>query len=117
MISPATSIRALQALAARRRGHTLQDIADHYGVSRQYAQQLSVLGQIIEDERASGDPWYELSPRSRNALIANDCKPNPAGVLRRFSYVHELHRVPNLGRKSIAEIQAWLKRHASYTLP
>jgi hypothetical protein len=117
LINRTTSIRALQALNARRKGHTLQDIADRWGVSRERARQLSVLGQLIEEERASDDPWYELSKRTRNALVQDGCQPNLAGVLRNYHKVRDLKLIPNMGIKSIIELQKWLERHATYTLP
>jgi hypothetical protein len=108
MISRTTIALAQQALTMRRRGHTLDDIGDRLGVTRQYAQRLSILG--FERELASKDPWYELSPRIRNALIEDECKPTPNGVHKRYTF-RELKRIPNIGTKSIAELQAWLMRH------
>jgi hypothetical protein len=110
MINPATISHARSALTLRRRGHTLDEIGERFGVTRQRAQQLSVLGLCIEQEMASKDPWYELSPRTRNALIGDECKPTLNGVRKRYT-LHELKRIPNIGTKSIAELQAWLQRH------
>jgi hypothetical protein len=110
MISPTTIARAQYALTMRRRGSILDDIAEKFGVTRQRALQLVNLGECIEFERASSDPWYELSARIRNALIEDECKPTPNGVRKRYT-LRELQRIPNLGIKSIAELQAWLIRH------
>jgi hypothetical protein len=110
MISRTTIARAQQVLTMRRRGHTLDDIGEKFGVTRQRALQLVNLGEMIEWERTSGDPWYELSPRIRNALIGDECTPTPSGVRKRYT-LSKLKRVPNLGIKSIAELQAWLVQH------
>jgi hypothetical protein len=110
MISQTAIARAQQALTMRRRGHTLDEIGDRFGVTRQRALKLVHLGECIEWEHASGDPWYELSPRIRNALINDECKPTPNGVRKRYTF-RDLKRIPNIGIKSIAELQAWLMRH------
>jgi hypothetical protein len=110
MISHATIAHARQALMLRQRGRTLDEIGVKFGVTRQRAQQLSILGLCIEQEIASKDPWYELSPRTRNALIDDECKPTPSGVRKRYT-LRELKRIPNIGTKSTAELQAWLVRH------
>jgi hypothetical protein len=110
MINSTTITHAQQALTMRRRGYILDDIAEKFGVTRQRALQLVNLGKCIEFERASGDPWYELSPRIRNALISDECEPTPNGVRKRYT-LRELKRIPSIGIKSTAELQAWLQRH------
>ena len=81
MINTNTIVHAFGALAARRRGERLNDIAMRYGVSRERARQLSQLGFVVERERDSGDPWYELAPRTRNGLVGDGCVPTLDGIV------------------------------------
>jgi hypothetical protein len=111
-----TKARALEALEARRRGEKLIAIAKRYGVTKQRARQLVVLGTRIEFERSSPDPWYQLNIRIRNAL-ENACPPTPAGVADYFESLEQLKRWPSLGIKSITELQAWLVRHGKEPIP
>lgn len=110
MISGTNKLRAVQALAMRRNGMKLDRIAERFGITRERARQLSLQGSQLEQQ--IGDPWYELSPRVRNALITNGCEPTPAGVLRfQAESPLPLDRIPNIGKKCIAEIKAWLQQH------
>ena len=117
MINPDTITRAFGALAARRRGERVDDIAMRYGVSRERARQLSQLGFVVERERDSGDPWYELAPRTRNGLVGDGCVPTLDGVAARYPKVSDLWPIPYFGPKSIADLQAWLVRHGRKALP
>lgn len=118
--------RALEALAARQRGDKLITIAKRYGVTKERARQLVVLGERIELERSSTDPWYQLSIRTRNALINDGCEPTLDGVLDRYATVNynwretgtrALAHVQSIGKKSIADLQAWLVRHGKEPIP
>jgi hypothetical protein len=116
LLKPAHT-RALDALAARRAGWTLKQIAEKFGVTREGARQLSLHGLEIERALASDEPKYELSTRSRAAIVGDGCKPTPNGLLERYRSVRELKRVPNIGKKCVAELQAWLIRHGKEPLP
>lgn len=110
-MNPPGKARALRALDMRRRGMILKDISKKLGVTKTRAHQLARLGEKLERERSSGDVWFELSVRARNALTNGGCgEPTPAGVWR-FKQAISLARVPCLGRKAIAEINAWLTKH------
>ena|SRR5437899_467019 len=120
-------VRALRALNMRRRGMKLDEIAIEFGVSRERARQLSVIGAELERRMTTFDPWDELNARARNALTANGCEPTLDGV-REF-YLREtahwrssasqycpslfkfLMRLPNIGKKTAKEIDEWLIRH------
>ena len=109
--------RALLALKARRDGKTFRQIGDQYGFSLERARQLVMLGQKIEYERESGDIWFELSTRARNALIANGCEPTPDGVKSLCPSMAVLRRIPAIGELTIGELQAWLIRHGREPIP
>ena len=109
--------RALNVLDARRRGLTLKQIAKQYGFTRERARQLSMRGLQIEHEQISDNPWYELSAHTRNALVGDGCKPTPDGVVECYRTVEDLKTIPYLGKKRIAELQAWLVRHEKEPLP
>ena len=104
--------RALEALNARRNGLKLKQIGELFGVSKQRARDLISSGIRIEQQLLSGAPEYELSVRTRNAIIRNGCEPTPDAVVECYKTVGELRRIPGLGKKGIAELQAWLVRHA-----
>lgn len=103
-------VRALRALNMRRRGDKLDQIGKQLSVSRERARQLVVRGSELEHEMTSTDPWYELPARVRNALVRDGCKPTPASVYEHLQHV-EVRRILNVGRKSLAEIHAWLTKH------
>jgi hypothetical protein len=104
--------RALEALNARRNGLKLKEIGELFGVSKQRARVLISSGIRIEQQLLSGAPEYELSVRTCNAIIRNGCEPTPDAVVECYKTVGELQRVVGLGKKGIAELQAWLVRHA-----
>jgi hypothetical protein len=104
--------RALHVLDARRSGQTLKQIAEKYGFTKERARQLSLRGLQIEREIVQNNVWFELSVRTRNAIIRNGCEPTPDAVVECYKTVGELRRIPGLGKKGIAELQAWLVRHA-----
>jgi hypothetical protein len=121
--------RAMLMLEAHRSGQTLQQIADQYGFSRERARQLCKRALCIEQQRNSKVPWFELSPRTRNALgrfayehieierrnnpskIYKDFSPTVEGVLKFYPSLTHLKPVPALGKACIAELQAWFIRH------
>jgi len=105
-----TKVRALRALNMRRRGSKLSDISKEFSVTRQRASQLIELGTLVENEILSGDPWFELTARTRNSLINNGCEPTPSGVVT-FLAANDWKRIVNYGVKCHAELQAWLERH------
>ena len=116
-----TRNRAREALALRRQGEQFQSIARTLGVSAERARQLVTIGQEIERRQASRDPWDELSARTRNALLADGCEPTPEGVRKQYRTIcgmqYALGRVPNLGKKSIVEINDWLTQHGKEPVP
>jgi hypothetical protein len=105
-----TNVRALRALNMRRRGLRLIDIAKEFDVTRERARQLVMLGIEIERRMVSCDPWDKLPARCRNALTATGCEPTPAGVSEHFK-THDIKRVPAIGKKAIADLNAWLTQH------
>ena len=105
-----TKVRALRALNMRRHGAKLTAIGREFGVSRERARQLVELGAEEEHRIHSADPWYELSPRTRNSLTGYGCEPTPAGVAA-FLQVIDWKRIPYFGIKCHAELMAWLIRH------
>ncbi len=123
-MSASTKARALRVLGMRRNGAKLSDIARELGVSKQRAQQLSVLGNEVERRMNSTDPWDELSNRIRHALHNDGCAPTLDAVSERYKldpYAEEhriwIRRVLNIGVRSIVEIQHWLARHGREPLP
>jgi hypothetical protein len=105
--------RALLVLEAHRGGKTLKQIAEQYGFTKQRAGQLIEIGSKIEQQLISDNPWFELSTRIRNALITDGCVPTPLGVTYHFHIggVKQLLRVPNIGVKARAELNAWLVKY------
>jgi hypothetical protein len=116
-----TRRRAIEVVALRRQGAGLRAIAHHIGVSIDRVRQLIVQGCEVERQQASGDPWEELSFRVRNALVADGCEPTLDGVRACYRTVYGRPRglwsVPYIGKKSIAEVQAWLCRHGKEAIP
>jgi hypothetical protein len=112
MVRTEPNLRALEALKARRNGLKLQRIGELFGVSKQRARQLIASGIQIEQQLLSDAPEFELTVRTRNAITRDGCEPTPDAVVECYKTVGELRRVPGLGRKGIAELQAWLVRHA-----
>jgi len=105
-----TKVRALRALNMRRHGSKISAIAKEFGVTKQRACQYIELGTLVENEILSGDPWYELSARTRNSLTNDGCEPTPAGAVM-YLATHDWKRLPAMGVKSHAELMAWLERH------
>lgn len=101
-------VRSFEALAARRRGTSLPEIARQLGVSKQGASFL--IAKALEVEHCS-KLAAELSPRLRNALAADFCEATPAAVKARYPVLAVLRRLPNVGKKTLAELQDWLVRH------
>ena len=101
--------RALRAVELRRNGHTLRQIAELYGCSRERARQLCAKGGQLQ----SPDIWFELHAYIRNALKRDGCAPTVEAVMERYQSLDELKRVPGLGVTRIAELQAWLRRHGT----
>ena len=91
----------------RRSGAGIEQIARHFGYSKQRASQLALDGIEIAHGIASGDLSWELSPRSRNSLVSWGEGIMPGAVAK-----IQLDRVPGLGAKSQQEILDWLARHA-----
>jgi hypothetical protein len=109
--------RAMLVLKAYRSGLTLKEIGETYGFSKERARQLCVRAMEIEEQKNSKDPWFELSPRCRNALINyRGCAPTIDGVLKGYPTIADLKPVPALGKLCIAELQAWLVRHGRQPL-
>jgi hypothetical protein len=74
-----------------------------------------IVGKKIERNLLSHDPKHELSTRVRNALSDDGCELIPDAVANHFKSLGQLRRVPNLGKKSIDELQVWLQRHGKKT--
>lgn len=112
-----SNIRALYVLAARHNGASLRDIAENFGFSKERARQLSLRGLRVVRSIIAKDAGAELSARTSNALLADGCEPTPDAVVVRYRTVLDLRRVPNMGKKSIAELQAWLVHHGKAPVP
>jgi hypothetical protein len=110
-MNPLNNVRALRAFNMRRHGAKLIDIGEEFGVTTERARQLTVRGAELERRMLSADPWDELSTRARNALVNDVCdERTPDGVVEHFK-THDWKRVVAFGRKSFAELNAWLVRH------
>jgi hypothetical protein len=105
-----THVRALRALNAYRRGERLVDIGKEFGVTKERARQMVMLGQEVERKATSTDPWDELNARIRNALTNDGCEPTADSVVAHFK-THDWKRVLAFGIKSLATLNAWLVRH------
>jgi hypothetical protein len=112
-----SSIRALYVLAARHNGSSLRQIAENFGFSKERARQLSLHGLRVVRSIIAKDAGAGLSARTRNALLTDGCEPTPDAVVVRYRTVWDLRRVPNMGKKSIAELQAWLVHHGKAPVP
>ena len=88
----------------------LDHIGHLFGVSRERARQLVKQGCEEERRILSGDPWYELTARTRNALTNDGCEPTPAGAAM-YLATRDWKRTVAFGIKSHAELLAWLERH------
>lgn len=108
--------RALRALALRRAGFKLTYIANEFGITNEWARQLTVRGLELERLANSTDPWDDLPLRVRNALRAAGCEPTPAGLVQLLAKV-DWRRIPGIGVKAFAELQAWLERHGQEAVP
>ena len=100
--------RCRKALELRRDGMTLAKIAVEMGVSQERARQMVLSGESRERalENAHSNPLDLLSVRAHNCLKAeNVSTPAQARALQKSG---ELKKVPNLGKKSVLEIEAWL---------
>jgi hypothetical protein len=110
-------VRAMRALNARRRGMKLHEIAELIQVnSKEHARQLVKHGERLEFEQLSEDPWYELPVRVRNALSMwyDHKQPIPlddVDKICRGLTMFDLKRIPNIGKKSINDLQTWLVHH------
>jgi hypothetical protein len=105
------NVRALRALNMRRRGVSLSEIAAEFAITKERARQLVSLGEEVERRALSNDPWDELSTRVRNAIWNDGCdERTPDGVVEHFK-TRDWKRVPYFGKKSLAELNAWLVRH------
>lgn len=111
-MTPFNRGRAAQALAWRRDGFRLRQIAEQFSVSQERARQLILRGQAMErDNHDPHHPKHELTTRTRNALVMDGCEPTPQAVAARYKTVRELLRILNVGHKCVDEIQVWLMRH------
>ena len=120
IVLKSTDIRALAVLEVRRAGLTLLQIGKQFGFTKQRARQLELFGLKVERDLVlhQGRPASELSPRLRNALIYQaGCEPTPEAVVAHFTSIYELRRIPNIGEKSISELNEWLVRHGERPIP
>jgi DNA-directed RNA polymerase alpha subunit len=81
------------------------------GMTRGQGRMERIVGKKIERNLLSHDPKHELSTRVRNALSDDGCELIPDAVANHFKSLGQLRSVPNLGKKSIDELQVWLQRH------
>lgn len=116
MIHALTNVRALRALNMRRHDIKLVDIGKEFGVTKERARQMIMLGLEIERVIASIDPWDELSARVRNALVRDGCPTTSDGVVEHFK-TRDWKRVPAFGVKAFARLNAWLVRHGKESIP
>lgn len=114
MPRPSDRTAALAAVAAHRNGASYVDIANAGGFSREWARQLCLRGAEIHRRAASTDPADELSARARNAIISDGCDPSPEAVAAHYQSTANFRTVPNLGVKTITEIEIWLIRHGQW---
>lgn len=110
--------RHAKALSMRREGQTLQAIAAEMGVSRERVRQMVKKAERLELQKqlAAEKPHLMLSVRTRNCLLgeyratcgAHDRGDPPPSLVRAWLDAGTLKRVPNMGKKSVAEVAAWL---------
>jgi hypothetical protein len=96
---------------------TLAAIGAHLGVSKGRAQQLVAQGERREQDlkNCGESPFYILSVRAQNCLLAENyenaggrLKPPSPQVVRAWLDSGRLKKIPNMGKKSILEVAAWL---------
>jgi len=98
---------AYSAYLMRRNGAQIIQIAQYHGYSKQRASQLVMDGEEVARGFEAGDVSWELSPRSRNALVNWGCGTTPAEVAKL-----DLTDICGIGTKCRNEITEWLARHA-----
>ena len=113
-----TGERYAKVLAMRRAGQTLQAIANGMGLSCERVRQMEKKAERMESEKqlAPEKPHLLLSVRARNCLLseywsksANYTQDDPPPALvRDWLDSGTLRKIPNMGKKSIQEVAAWL---------
>jgi len=103
------------ALAVRMRneGNTVAQIGQALGVSRERIHQMLrlVKQRQAEEARQDTEPFLTLSPRVRRHLLAlfpSGEHPKPS-ELREMMRTGLLKKIPNLGKLSLRQIEAWLQ--------
>lgn len=110
--------RNAKVLAMRRAGRTLRSIGAELGFTDEAVRQMAIRAERLEQEMLlySEKPLLMLSVRARNCLIAefrivcptaNIAFPPPA-LVREWHDAGKLEGIPNMGKKSVQEVAAWL---------
>lgn len=110
--------RYAKVLAMRRAGLTLKAIGDDLRLSRERVRQMAKKAERLEREKmlSSERPHLLLSVRTRNCLLAEYWHTHtystrddpPPALVRRWLDSGELRKIPNMGKKSVQEVAAWL---------
>jgi hypothetical protein len=109
-------VRCAEALRQRREGKTFAAIAAEMGVSRERVRQMTIQGERREEalKNAEASPLDVLSVRAKNCLLAEKYssstgrdEPTPQEV-RAWLDSGRLKKIPNMGKKSVQEVAAWL---------
>jgi hypothetical protein len=102
---------------ARIAGRTLQSVADEFSINRERVRQICFKADRMAAQRRddAGTNWYELSTRTRNALLnyyfphlPREAPIKASAVASAIGPSWRLSRIPNFGRKSQRELMEWL---------
>ena len=108
--------RRAEALRQRRDGKTLAAVGAAMGVSRERVRQMAIEAAQREAaiQNVEVSPLGVLSARTRHCLLSEvhyrskrSDGPTPQEV-RGWLDSGELQKIPNLGKKSVEEVKAWL---------
>lgn len=103
--------RLSAALHKLRQGKSFSDIGEEMGVSEKRARVMVHLAESRESalQKAEQDPFGLLSTRARNCLTAEvGTEPGAVDRVRKLRTNNLLRKVPNMGRLTIQEVEAWL---------